>query len=186
VDGVRDVAVFVGSLRKDSTNRNLANALAELAPSSLKLNVVEIGQLPLYNQDGDQDPPPAWTAFRARVKAADAVLFVTPEYNRSIPAPLKNALDVASRPYGQSAWNGKPGAVISASPGAIGGFGANHHLRQSLVFLNVPAMQQPEAYIGGADKLYDASGKLTNDGTRKFLQQFMQAFANWIAATGKS
>jgi chromate reductase, NAD(P)H dehydrogenase (quinone) len=185
MDGVRDVAVFVGSLRKDSINRKLANALAELAPSSLKLDIVEIGQLPLYNQDADEDSP-TWTAFRARVKAADAVLFVTPEYNRSVPAPLKNALDVASRPYGQSAWNGKPGAVISASPGASGGFGANHHLRQSLVFLNVPAMQQPEAYIGGADKLFDASGKLTNDGTRKFLQQFIQAFANWIAATGRS
>ena len=124
--------------------------------------------------------------FRARVRAADGVLFVTPEYNRSVPGALKNALDVASRSYGQSAWNGKPGAVISASPGAIGGFGANHHLRQSLVFLNVPAMQQPEAYIGGADKLFDASGKLANDGTRKFLQQFIEAFANWVAINTKS
>ena len=107
-------------------------------------------------------------------------------YNRSVPGALKNALDVASRPYGQSAWNGKPGAVISASPGAIGGFGANHHLRQSLVFLNVPAMQQPEAYIGGADKLFDASGKLASDGTRKFLQQFIEAFTNWVAINTKS
>ncbi len=181
MDAVRDVAVFVGSLRKESINRKLANALAELAPSSLKLEIVEIGQLPLYNQDDDQNPPLAYTQFQARVKAADGVLFVTPEYNRSVPGVLKNALDVASRPYGQSAWNGKPGAVISASPGASGGFGANHHLRQSLVFLNVPAMQQPEAYIGGADKLFDASGKLANDGTRKFLQNFIEAFANWIA-----
>jgi chromate reductase len=178
---VRDIAVFVGSLRKESINRKLANALAELAPSSLKLTIVEIGQLPLYNQDDDQNPPLTYTEFRARVKTADGVLFVTPEYNRSVPGVLKNALDVASRPYGQSAWNGKPGAVISASPSAIGGFGANHHLRQSLVFLNVPAMQQPEAYIGGADKLFDASGKLANEGTRKFLQHFIEAFANWVA-----
>ncbi len=182
MDSVRDVVVIVGSLRKDSINRKVAKALAELAPSALKLDIVEIGHLPLYNQDGDANPPAVWTAFRERVKAADAVLFVTPEYNRSVPAPLKNALDVGSRPYGQSAWNGKPGAVVSASPGAIGGFGANHHLRQSLVFLNVPAMQQPEAYIGGADKLFDADGKLNNDGTRKFLQTFMQAFAAWISA----
>jgi chromate reductase, NAD(P)H dehydrogenase (quinone) len=127
----------------------------------------------------------AYTEFRARVKTADAVLFVTPEYNRSVPGVLKNALDVASRPYGQSAWNGKPGAVISASPSAIGGFGANHHLRQSLVFLNVPAMQQPEAYLGGADKLFDARGKLANDGTCTFLQQFIESFANWIAIHAK-
>jgi len=186
MSAVRDIAVFVGSLRKESLNRKLAKALAELAPSSLKLEIVEIGQLPLYNQDFDEDPSPVYVEFRARVRAADGVLFVTPEYNRSVPGALKNALDVASRPYGQSAWNGKPGAVISASPGAIGGFGANHHLRQSLVFLNVPAMQQPEAYIGGADKLFDASGKLANDGTRKFLQQFIEAFANWVAINTKS
>jgi len=186
MSAVRDIAVFVGSLRKESLNRKLAKALAELAPSSLKLEIVEIGQLPLYNQEFDEDPSSVYVEFRATVRAADGVLFVTPEYNRSVPGALKNALDVASRPYGQSAWNGKPGAVISASPGAIGGFGANHHLRQSLVFLNVPAMQQPEAYIGGADKLFDVSGKLANDGTRKFLQQFIEAFANWIAINTKS
>ena len=182
MDPVRDVAVFVGSLRKDSINRKVANALVGLAPPSLQLGIVEIGQLPLYNQDADEQPPAAWTAFRERLRAADAVLFVTPEHNRSVPAALKNALDVGSRPYGHSVWNGKPGAVISASPGAIGGFGANHHLRQSLVFLNVPAMQQPEAYLGGADKLFDANGNLTNDRTRSFLQQFMQAYAAWVAA----
>jgi chromate reductase, NAD(P)H dehydrogenase (quinone) len=186
MDKVCNVAVLVGSLRRESLNRKLANALMELAPSSLKPGFVEIGGLPLYNQDEDANTPPAaWTEFRAKIKAADAVLFVTPEYNRSVPAPLKNAIDVGSRPYGQNSWNGKPGAVVSASPGAIGGFGANHHLRQALVFLNVPAMAQPEAYIGGADKLFDACGKLTSDGTRKFLQQFMQAFAGWIAANLK-
>ncbi len=176
----RNVAVFVGSLRQDSLSRKVANALVALTPASLKLELVEIGQLPLYNQDDDANPPAVWTAFRQRVKAADAVLFVTPEYNRSVPAALKNALDVASRPYGQSAWNGKPGAVISVSPGALGAFGANHHLRQSLVFLNVPVMQQPEAYIGGAAKLFDPAGKLVNDDTREFLRKFMQAFAAWV------
>lgn len=176
-----DVAVFVGSLRKTSLNRKLAHVLAELAPTPLKLSIVEIGQLPLYNQDEDPSPPLAWTEFRVRVKAADAVLFVTPEYNRSVPAALKNALDVGSRPYGQSAWNGKRGAIVSASPGAIGGFGANHHLRQSLVFLNVPVMQQPEAYIGGADKLFDAEGHFISEGTRGFLAQFMRAYADWIS-----
>jgi chromate reductase, NAD(P)H dehydrogenase (quinone) len=186
MDKTRDVVMIVGSLRKGSINRQVANALAELAPASLKLNIVEIGHLPLYNQDGDENPPAAWTAFRDRIKAADAVLFVTPEHNRSVPAALKNALDLGSRPYGKSVWSGKPGAVVSASPGAIGGFGANHHLRQSLVFLNVPAMPQPEAYIGGADKLFDTEGKLNNDMTRKFLQSFMQAYAAWITANTKS
>ena len=186
MDKVHKVAVIVGSLRKDSINRKVANALADLAPAELKLGIVEIGQLPMYNQDSDENPPAAWTEFRTRIGAADAVLFVTPEHNRSVPAALKNALDVGSRPYGKSAWSGKPGAVVSASPGAAGGFGANHHLRQSLVFLNVPAMAQPEAYIGGADKLFDASGKLANDGTRKFLQGFMQAFAAWITTNTKS
>jgi chromate reductase len=178
--------VIIGSLRKGSINRQVANALAELAPASLKLNIIEIGHLPIYNQDVDENPPAAWTAFRERIKAADAVLLVTPEHNRSIPAALKNALDIGSRPYGKSAWNGKPGAVVSASPSAIGGFGANHHLRQSLVFLNVPTMQQPEAYVGGADKLFDANGKLANDGTRTFLQSFMQAFAAWITTNTRS
>jgi chromate reductase len=142
--------------------------------------------LPIYNQDGDANPPVLWTQFRERIRTADAVLFVTPEHNRSVPAALKNAIDVGSRPYGKSAWSGKPGAVVSASPGSIGGFGANHHLRQSLVFLNIPAMPQPEAYLGGADKLFDANGKLADDGTRKFLETFMQAYASWIEANSKS
>ena len=186
MDKVRDVAVIVGSLRRDSVNRKVANALAELAPAELKLSIVEIAELPIYNQDGDESPPAAWTEFRARIRRADAVLFVTPEHNRSVPAALKNGLDIGSRPYGKSAWSGKPGAVVSASPGAIGAFGANHHLRQSLVFLNVPAMPQPEAYIGGADKLFDANGRLVSDGMRKFLQGFMQAYAAWIAANTES
>lgn len=185
MEAVRTVAVIVGSLRRDSINRKVAHALAELAPATLRLGIVEIGQLPLYDQDADDNPPAEWTAFRERVGAADAVLFVTPEYNRSVPGALKNAIDVGSRPYGKSAWSGKPGAIVSTSPGAMGGFGANHHLRQSLVFLNVPTMPQPEAYLGGADKLFDANGQLVNEGTRKFLQGFMQAYAAWIVANGK-
>jgi chromate reductase len=183
----KDVAVLVGSLRKDSLNRKVANALPALSPASLKPAIVEIGQLPLYNQDEDVpgQVPPAWQAFRDRLKHADAVLFVTPEYNRSVPGALKNAIDVGSRPYGQSVWDGRPGAVISVSPGAIGGYGANHHLRQSMVFLNVPMLQQPEAYVGGAANLFDDKGNITNAGTREFLEKFMQAFATWIERNEK-
>jgi chromate reductase len=180
------IAVLVGSLRKDSINRKVAKALIELAPPSLKPEIVEIGTLPLYNQDLEAAPPAAWTEFRAQIRAADAILFVTPEYNRSVPAAMKNAVDVGSRPYGQSVWAAKPGAVVSASPGAIGGFAANHHLRQSLMSVNVAVMPQPEVYLSGADKLFDADGKLTNPGTREFLEKFMQSFARWIAANGKA
>ncbi len=177
---VRDVAVIVGSLRKESFNRKTANALADLAPAALKLQIVEIRDLALYDEDIEVQAPASWIAFRERIRRADALLFVTPEYNRGIPGGLKNAIDVGSRPYGKSAWAGKPGAVVSVSPGAIGAFGANHHLRQSLVFLDVPVLQQPEAYIGGANKLFDAEGKLVSDATRDFLKKFLDAFAAWI------
>lgn len=178
----KTIAVFIGSLRKESFNRKMAKALIALAPELLILEIVEIGELVLYNQDYDDEgrPPLAWTEFRQRVKSFDGVLFVTPEYNRSVPAVLKNALDVGSRPYGQSVWGGKPGAVISVSPGAIGGFGANHHLRQSLVFLDILPMQQPEAYIGNAANLFDASGNLANESIREFAAKYMQAFAAWV------
>jgi len=178
----RKVAVLVGSLRKQSFNRKMAHVLQALAPKSLELEIVEIGQLPLFNQDDDDEgrPPAPWTEFRKRIRSYDAVLFVTPEYNRSVPGVLKNAIDVGSRPYGQSAWEGKPGAVISVSPGAVGGFGANHHLRQSLVFLDVPCMQQPEAYIGGAAKLFDDQGGLQNETTRAFLKKFIEAYGLWV------
>ena len=178
----KKIAVFVGSLRKESFNRKMAKALTALAPESLKLEIIEIRGLPLYDQDLDDEgkPPSAWTAFRERVKSFDGFLLVTPEYNRSVPGVLKNAIDVGSRPYGKSVWGGKPGAVISVSPGAIGGFGANHHLRQSLVFLNVPAMQQPEAYIGSAANLFDESGNLANDSIRDFVAKYIHAFAAWV------
>lgn len=177
-----DVAVLVGSLRRDSFSRKVAKALAQLAPASLELETVEIRDLPLYDQDLEAAPPESWLRFRARIKAADAVLFVTPEYNRSVPGALKNALDVGSRPYGQSAWDGKPGAVVSVSPGALGAFGANHHLRQSLVFLNVPAMQQPEAYLGGIADILDGQGNVARESTREFMRGFMSAFAAWVEA----
>ena len=179
MSNVYTIAVLVGSLRKESINRKVALALAELAPAHLKLNIVEIGDLPLYNEDIDVSPPAAYSTFRQQVASSDALLFVTPEYNRSVPAPLKNAIDVGSRPYGKSAWGGKPGAIISVSPGAIGGFGANHHLRQSLVFLDVPCMQQPEAYLGGAGSAFDEAGKLS-ESVKPFLQSFINAYAKWV------
>src|ERR1700761_7040258 len=177
---VRDVAVVVGSLRKESLNRKMAKAMIELAPAALKLAIVGIGDLALYDEDLEADVPAPWSAFRERVRPADAVIFVTPEYNRSVPGVLKNAIDVGSRPYGKSVWDGKPAAVVSVSPGAIGGFGANHHVRQSLVFLNMPVLQQPEAYIGGAGKMFDENGKLTNADTCGFLSKILTAFAAWI------
>ena len=177
---MKKIAVLIGSLRKESFNRKVAKTLIALAPESLNLEIIEIDGLPLYNQDLDENPPVAWAEFRERVVKFDGVLFVTPEYNRSLPTVLKNAIDVGSRPYGKSVWNGKPGAIMSVSPGPLGGFGANHHLRQCLVFLNVPVMQQPEAYIGNVAKLFDESGKLTNDSMRESFTKFMQAFAAWV------
>lgn len=183
----RMVAVLVGSLRKESLNRKAARALAELAPDTLAFRFIEIGDLPHYDEDAETAGPPAeWTRFRDEVGEAGAVLFVTPEYNRSVPGALKNAIDVGSRPYGQSVWSGKPAAVMSVSPGAIGGFGANHHLRQSLVFLDMPVLQQPEAYVGGAGDLFGENGKLANEGTTKFFTTFIESFADWIARTGKA
>jgi chromate reductase len=177
----RNVAVIVGSLRKDSLNRKAALALADLAPEGVELSIVEIGDLPHYDEDAEAaGAPEAWTRFREQVKASDAVLFVTPEYNRSVPGVLKNAIDVGSRPYGASVFAGKPAAVMSLSQGAIGGFGANHHLRQSLVFLDMPVLQQPEAYVGNAGSLFDESGAVAEEGTRAFFKTFIAAFARWI------
>ncbi len=174
------IGVLIGSLRKDSYNRKIALTLMRLAPKSLEMNIIEIGQLPFFNQDEEASPPQAWVQFREAIKPLDGLLLITPEYNRSVPAVLKNALDVGSRPYGASLWNGKPCAVISASIGAIGGFGANHHLRQSLVFLNMPCMPQPEVYLSFVDKLFNANGEMNNEGTQAFLSQFMQIFTTWV------
>jgi chromate reductase len=178
---IYDVAVIVGSIRKESFSRKLALAMMKLAPANLKLEIVEIREVPMYNQDEDDHPPAASAAFKARVQKANAVLFVTPEYNRSLPGCLKNVIDVGSRPYGQSAWSGKPAAVVSNSPGALGAFGANHALRQSLAFLDMPTMGQPEAYIGNVAQLLDANGNIANDSSRELLSKFMAAFAAWIA-----
>lgn len=177
------IGVLVGSLRKESYTRKLAHVLAKLAPESLSLEIIEFRDLLMYNQDLDGDgAPESWVSFRQSVRQVDGLLFMTPEYNRSIPGGLKNALDVGSRPYGQSVWAGKPGAVISVSPGQLAAFGANHHLRQALVFLDVPAMAQPEAYIGGVAQLLDADGELVNEGTREFLTKFMTSFEAWVRA----
>ena len=175
------VGVLVGSLRKGAYSRRMAHALAKLASPRLSLSIIEIGALPLYNQDDETaSPPPAWIAFRQAITAADALLFVTPEYNRSIPSALKNAIDVGSRPKGSSVWNAKPAAVISLSPGVLGAFGANHHLRQCLMCLNVATMPAPEAYVGGADKLFTDDDDIAVTPTREFLAHFMQAFDRWI------
>lgn len=179
------IAVVVGSLRKESYNLKTAKALIELAPDSLALEILNIADLPMFNEDLEATPPNEWKVLREQIAAADGLLFLTPEYNRSIPAVLKNALDVGSRPYGQNSWNGKPAAVVSVSIGNISGFGANHHLRQSLVFLNVPAMAQPEAYIGGAAALFDENGKLTNDASKNFLKTFIAAFEKWVDTNAK-
>jgi chromate reductase, NAD(P)H dehydrogenase (quinone) len=181
------VAVVVGSLRKDSINRKAAEALARRGPDSLEFAFVEIGDLPFYNEDDEAaGAPQAWIRFREEIAAADAVLFVTPEYNRSVPGVLKNAIDVGSRPYGSSVWSGKPAAVMTVSPGAIGGFGANHHLRQSLVFFDMPVLQQPEAYVGGGFELFDEDGELAQDSTREFFGTFITRFAEWIERTSQT
>ena len=176
-----DVAVLVGSLRKASITRKAALALMAAAPASLTCRMVGI-DLPLYNEDLEAAPPPAWRQFRQEMGRADAVLFATPEYNRSMPGNLKNAVDVGSRPYGHSIWDGKPAAIVSVSPGKIGGMGANFALRQALVFINTPVMQQPEAYIGGAAELFGDDGTVKNADTAKFLDATMTAFARWVAA----
>lgn len=175
------IGIFIGSLRKDSFSCSVANYFVTNAPHDVEFKIVEIGQLPMYNQDLDGAPPVEWVKFREQVNALDGLLFVTPEHNRSFPAALKNALDVASRPYGASAWNGKPGGVVSVSPGALGGFGANHHLRQVLTFLNVPTLQQPEAYVGNVMASLDAYGVVADDSLKGFLKQYQDALVKWVS-----
>ncbi len=176
------IAVIVGSLRKESFNLKTAKALIKLAPESLSLEIISIADLPMFNEDLESTPPKEWVEFRKQIIATDGVLFITPEYNRSVPAVLKNAIDVGSRPYGHNSWNGKPGAIVSVSIGNICGFGANHHLRQSLVFVNVPTMAQPEAYIGGAAALFDDNGNLINESRKDALIKFMLAYEKWLEA----
>lgn len=176
------VAVIIGSLRKESWSRKLANEVMRRARDRLTCSVLEIGDLPHYNEDLDSESPPAsWARFRQGVSAAEAVLFVTPEYNRSIPGVLKNAVDVGSRPGGHNHWGGKPVAVISQTPYQLGAFGANHALRQTFVFLDMLVLQQPEMYIATIGERFDAAGKLTDQETGKRLDQFVDSFARWIA-----
>ena len=177
-----EIAVLVGSLRANSNSSHIANAIETVAPATLKFRRLPIGDLPIYNEDFDGDKAPApYTSFRAGIAQADAVLFITPEYNRSVPGGLKNAIDVGSRPYGKGALIGKPAAIISSSPGPIGGFGSNHAIRQSLVFLNMPVLQQPEAYLGHIKNSFDDAGRLTSESLKNLLSNFIAAFEQLIA-----
>lgn len=174
------IAALVGSLRKDSFNKKIAENIIRLAPENLEIEIVEIGQLPHYNQDLDTDnPPKEWVDFRNKIKTFDGIFLFTPEYNRSVSGALKNALDVGSRPYGKSVWDGKPAAVASASMSPLAGSIANHTLRQSLVFLNMPVMQQPEIYIGSAHELFDENGKII-ESSEAFFKQVVDAYAGWV------
>jgi len=175
------IGILVGSLRRESVNRKIALSVAEFTKGILDCQIIEISNLPLYNEDDDENPPSQYKYFRDQVSATDGVLFCTPEYNRGVPAAIKNALDVGSRPYGRSVWDKKPAAIISASPSAIGAFGANHQLRQCCVFLNMPMMQQPEAYLGQvtSDK-FDESGRLRQGPLRDIVLDISTAFAGWV------
>jgi chromate reductase, NAD(P)H dehydrogenase (quinone) len=174
------IAVIVGSLRRDSINRKLASALVKLAPPEFSLRQLEIGDLPLYSEDNDADPPEAVKRLKAEVAAASGLIFVTPEYNRSVPGVLKNALDNASRPYGQNAWAGKPAGVLGASPGTIGTAMAQQHLRNILAYLDVPTLCQPEAYLQIREGFFDEAGDIPNPNTRKFLQAWMDRYVAWL------
>lgn len=173
------IAVVVGSLRKDSFNRKLATALTKLAPSDFALDVIETGDLPLYNQDDDANPAATVKRLKSEILASQGLLFVTPEYNRSIPGVLKNAIDHASRPYGQNAWAGKPAGVIGVSVGAIGTAVAQQHLRNILAYLDVPTLGQPEAFIQAKDGLFEADGSI-GAASRQFLQGWMDRYVAWV------
>ena len=181
------IAIIVGSLREGSLNRKVARSICAIRNDNLDCSMIEIGDLPLYNQDLDGSPPDQWVRFRREVGAADGVLFVSPEYNRGIPGVLKNAIDVGSRPYGQSVFDKKPGAIVTVSPGSIGGFGANHQIRQVAVFLNMPIMQQPEAYLGHvSDDAFDADGRLKDGPLKDLVTVLAHAFANWVEMIHRS
>jgi chromate reductase len=174
------IAVVVGSLRQDSINRKLARAVEQLAPPELSFKYLEIGDLPLYNQDNDPNPPAAVQRLKSEIASAQGLIFVTPEYNRSIPGVLKNALDNASRPYGQNAWAGKPAGIVGASIGNIGSAVAQQHLRTVLAYLDVPTLGQPEVYLTVQEGFFDGSGQVANEGTRKFLQQWAERYLAWV------
>jgi chromate reductase len=174
------VGVLVGSLRQQSVTRKVARAFVSVAPASLQCSYVEIGDLPLYNEELEGHPPAPWTRFRAEIAASDALLFMTPEFNRGVPGALKNAIDVGSRPWGKSVWAGRPASVVSQSYGGLGGMAAHHQLRQVLFGVSVVAMPQPEAYIGNAPALFGEDGNLVNASTKEFATEFMRAFEAWV------
>lgn len=174
------IGLVVGSLRRDSFNRRLAQALATMAPAPWQFEIVEIRDLPLYDQDDDASPAEAVRRFKAQIAACRGVIFVTPEYNRSIPGVLKNALDHASRPYGQSVWAGKPAGVLGVSIGAIGTALAQQHLRNVLAYLAMPTLTQPEVYLQAKDGFFAADGGLADEGTRRFVQGWVDAFVAWV------
>ena len=176
------IGIIAGSLRKESFSKKIAKAVVAMAPDGFEFRIISLDDLPIYNQDFDDnnEVPAAYPIFRDDVDAVQGVIFVTPEYNRSVPAVLKNALDVGSRPYGKSVWDGKPAAVFSNSPGNVSAFGANHHLRQSLVFLNVPTMQQPEVYLTKVNELFDENGDINPGATKEFLQKAVDAYIVWF------
>lgn len=178
----KKIGVFVGSLRKGSYSKAIAKTLASMMSDEFEAEFVEIRDLPLFNQDFEEEgsTPAAYVDFRNQVSKLDGFLFVTPEYNRSYSAAIKNALDVGSRPFGQNLWSGKPGAIVSVSPGRYGGFGANHHLRQSMSFLNVFMMQQPETYIGDVSSMLDDQGNVQNERDQKFLMKIVKEFESWV------
>ena len=173
------IAVIVGSLRHDSFNRKLANAIVKLAPPEFLFRQADIGSLPLYNQDDDANQAESVKCLKAEIIAANGILFVTPEYNRSIPGVLKNALDHGSRPYGQSAWAGKPAGIVGVSVGAIGTALAQQHLRNVLAYLDVPTLGQPEAFIHAKESLFDNAGNIGAD-SQEFLQNWMESYVAWV------
>src|ERR1700750_253742 len=175
------IVTIAGSLRKESFSLKVANALAKLAPASLKLDVTTLNGISFFNQDLEANPPADWLAFREKIQKSNGVIFVTPEYNRAIPGVLKNAIDVASRPYGKSSFNGKPVGIVSNSPGPLGGVSAAKTLQNILPGIAGPIMQQPEIYLNAVGDAFDAAGNLTKDSLKTVLQQYIDAFAKHVA-----
>lgn len=178
----KTIGLIAGSLRKASFSKKIAEALLLMAPEGYTFTIVSLEDLPVYNQDFDDNNkvPESYITFRNTIKDINGFIFITPEHNRSIPAVLKNAIDIGSRPYGKSVWEGKPAAIFSNSPGSISGFGANHHLRQCFVFLNMPTMQQPEVYVPEVNKLFDEEGNIKNKDTKTLLEKAVTAYIKWF------
>lgn len=177
------IGILAGSLRKESFSKKVSRALVGFAPEGFKFRIIDLSNIPVYNQDFDDENqvPEAIARFRSEMAAVEGVIFVTPEYNRSVPGVLKNAIDVGSRPYGKSVWDKKPAAIFSNSPGNLSAFGANHHLRQSLVFLNMPTMQQPEVYISHVSDLFDDEGNMKDGTTKDFIKKAVESYIDWYS-----